>query len=161
MTSTSGAMKSTAARRPTFYLAYWLLCLDSHTFVLALSELLAWLLVERSPRIERLLSASPDTPYERCWSTFEGVWLPMKAPRYFLLLGSPSTKQDSRGLVFSRLPVGRTPCCRWLLWPCTPCYLWPRISNLFLALVEFYLLALSSRCPSSAETYGIHRVSST
>ncbi len=66
MISMSGATKGTTAWRPTFCLAYWLLCLDGHTFILALSELLAWLLVERSPRVERLLSASPDTPYERC-----------------------------------------------------------------------------------------------
>ncbi len=62
-TSTSGAMKGTA----TFCLAYWLLCLDGHAFVLALVlELFAWSLVERSLGIKKLLLAFPNVPYERC-----------------------------------------------------------------------------------------------
>ncbi len=82
-TSTSGARKRNAARlgtrkapllsnalaqRPTFGLSYWLFCLDSHAFVLiaVLLELLVWPLVERSLGAERLLLASPDTPYESC-----------------------------------------------------------------------------------------------
>ncbi len=32
---TFGATKDTAARRFTFWFAYWLLCLDGHAFVLA------------------------------------------------------------------------------------------------------------------------------
>ncbi len=62
MISTSGAMKGTA----TFCLAYWLLCWNGHAFVLTLLELLAWPLVEWSPRVERLLSTFLDAPYKRC-----------------------------------------------------------------------------------------------
>ncbi len=62
----SGAKKSTAAWNPTFCLAYWLLCLDGHAFVLALLELLAWPLVEQSLEVERLLLPSLNAPYERC-----------------------------------------------------------------------------------------------
>ncbi len=62
MTSTSAATKGTA----TFGLAYWLLCLDGHAFILALLESLVWPLVERSPEVESLLSAFSDAPYGRC-----------------------------------------------------------------------------------------------
>ncbi len=120
-TSTSGAMKGTAASKasvqhPNFYLSCWLFCLDGRAFVLALWGSLAWILVERSLGVERLLSASPDAPYERCWSTSGGVLLPMKAPRCFLPLGSPSTKRGNRALAFDCcLPIGHTLHCQWLL----------------------------------------------
>ncbi len=59
----SGVTKGIA----TFYLAYWLLCLDGHTFVLALVlELLAWALVERSLEVARSLLTSSDALYGRC-----------------------------------------------------------------------------------------------
>ncbi len=145
---TSGAMKGTA----TFGLAYWLPCLDSHVFVLALSESLAWPLVERSPGVKRSLSAFPDTPYRKCWSISRCEWLLMKAPRCFLLLGSPFTKRGSRGLVFDCcLPVGLTPRCRWLSQPHTPCHLLPE--TCFLALKALCsLLAPFWWCPAPAVT---------
>ena len=145
--------------RSSFCLFYWLFCSNGHTFISALLELLAWLLVERSPGVEKSLLASPNTPYQRCWSTSRGVWLPIKAPKYFLLLGSPSKKQDSRGLAFGRLPTGRRPRCWWLLWPHTTCYLLPQI--LFLALAELYLLAHFWWYPAPAVTLRIYYVSST
>ena len=56
------------AQYPSFYFSYWLFCLDGHAFVLAtiFLESLAWLLVEQSPGVEKLLSASLDVPYKRC-----------------------------------------------------------------------------------------------
>ena len=134
-------MTSKQGCRSSFCLFYWLFCLDGHAFVSAFSKLLAWPLVERSLRVERLLLASLDAPYEKCWSTSGGVWLPMKTPKYFLLLSSPSMKQDSKGVAFGHLPAGHIQRCPWLLWPHTSCYLLPQ--TLFLALAELYLLALS------------------
>ena len=52
----------------SFCLFYWLLCLDSYAFVLALSKSLAWLLVEQSPRVKSSLFASLDVLCRRCWS---------------------------------------------------------------------------------------------
>ncbi len=147
---------------PNFGLSYWLFYLDSHAFLLALVlELLAWLLVERSPGVERLLSAFPNVFYEKCWSTSGSAWQPMKIPKCFFLLDSSSTKWDSRGLAFGCLPISCRPCCWWLLWPDTPCNLMPQTLNLFLALVEFYLLAFSLGCLAPAVTRRIHCVSST
>ncbi len=111
--------------------------------------------------MERSLLAFPDAPYGRCWSIFGGIWLSMKAPKYFLLLGSPSTKRDSRGLAFGHLLAGRIPRCRWLLWPHTSCCLLPQTQTHFLALAELYLLAFSWWWPAPAVTRGIHRISST
>ncbi len=137
---TSEAMKDTAI----FGFVYWLLCLDGHAFVLAFSKLLVWPLVERSPRVERLLSAFPDTLYRRCWSISGGIWLLMKAPKCFLLLGSHITKRGSRGLAFGHLPTSRILRCQWLLRPHPPCYLRLRILAPFLALAELcYSLAPS------------------
>ncbi len=98
----------------TFYFAYWLLCLDGHAFVLVfILEPLAWPLVERSPGVKRLLLASLDVLYRRCWSISRGIWLPMKAPRCFLLLDSFSTKRGNRDLAFGYcLFIGRTPHCQ-------------------------------------------------
>ncbi len=159
MTSTSEATKRTT----TFGLVYWLLCLDGHAIVLALVlELLVWPLVEQNPGVERFLSASPDSPYERCWSTFGGVWPSMKAPKCYLLLGSPSRKRGSRGLAFDCLPTSRTPRCQWLLQSYTHCYFRPRIPAPSQALVELcWPLAPSWWCPTLAVTRGIHRGSST
>ncbi len=163
MTSISGATKGIAAWCPTFCLGYWFLYLDGHAFVLALVlGPLIWPLVDRSSGVKRLLLASPDAPYERCWSNSGDIWLSMKAPRYFLLLGSPSTKQGSRGLAFGRcLPTGRILRCRSLPQPRTPCCLRLQIPNPFLALVELYLLAFSWWCLAPVVTYGIHCISST
>ena len=92
-TSKSGATKSIAAmQHANFCLSYWLFCLDGHAFVLVLWGPLAWPLVEQSPGVKKLLLASPDALYRRCWSVSRDVWLPMKAPRCFFLLNSPSTK---------------------------------------------------------------------
>ncbi len=146
MTSISGITNDIATWRLSFYLAYWLLYLDDHAFILAVAllEPSASPLVEQSPEVERLLSASLDAPYERCWLTSGVVWLLMKALRWFLFLGSPSKKWGSRGLAFDRyLPIGRTPHCQSLLWPCTSCCLRPQIPHPFLALVMLYRLALS------------------
>ncbi len=157
--STSGAMKDTA----TFYLIYWLFCLDGHAFVLALVlELLTWPLVERGLGVERSLSAFQNALYRKCWSISGGVWLPIKAPKCFFLLDSPFTKRGSRSLAFDCLPTGRTPCYQWLLWPHTPCCFWPRISALFLTLAKLcYPLAPSWWCLAPAVIRGIHQVSST
>ncbi len=156
-------MKDTILWRSTFYLAYWLLCLDGHVFVLVLIlEPLAWLLVKRCPKVEKSLSASPNAPYKRCWSTSGGVWLPIKAPRYFFLLASPSMRRGSRGLAFDCcLSASRTSHCQWLPQPRTPCCFRPRILNLFLALAELCLPAFFSWYPAPAMTRRIHRVSST
>ena len=67
MTFKSGAIKSIAVvRHPNFCFSYWLLCLDGRAFVSVFWRLLAWPLVKWSPRVEKLLLVSPDTPYERC-----------------------------------------------------------------------------------------------
>ncbi len=145
-----------------FGLSYWLFYWDGHAFVSALVlEPLAWPLVERSLKVERSLSASLDAPYEKYWWTSRAVWLPMKAPRCFLLQDSPFMRRGSRGLAFDCcLPTGRTPRCQWLPWRRTPCCLRPWIPNLFLALAKLCPLALSSCCLALAVTHGIHYISS-
>ncbi len=115
--------------RSNFCFSYWLLYLDNYAFVLTLVlELLAWPLIEQSPEVERSLSVSPVTLYERCWWTSGGVWLPIKAPRCFFLLGGPSTRQGSRDQAFGRcLFMGRILRYQWLPRPHIPCCPRPRI----------------------------------
>ena len=108
-----GATKCIATvQYPNFHLFYWLFCSDSHAFVLVLWGLLAWPLVKWSLRVKKLLLASPDGPYKRCWSVSGSVWLLIKALRFFFLLDSLFTKQDSRDRILDcSLPVGRIlPC---------------------------------------------------
>ncbi len=153
--STSRATKSIN----NFCLSCYLFYLDSHAFILVivLLELLTWPLVERSPGMDKLLSTSPDAPYKRCWLTFRGVWLPIKAPRCFLFLDSTSTRRGSRNLAFSRcLLVVLIPFYQWLLWPCILYYLWSQIPRLFLTLAKLFPLAFSLCCPISAMIHGIY-----
>ncbi len=111
----SRAMKGIAAFNTTSYLLLHLLtpllrrpCFDFGFLGLKVSPLM-----EQSPGVERLLSASPNDSYKRCWSTSGGVWLPIKAPRCFLLLGSFSIKQGNRGMAFGcyHFSIDRTPYC--------------------------------------------------
>ena len=143
----------------------WLLWLDGHAFLLAVVflEPLIWPLIERSPGVKKLLLASPNAFYERCWSTSKDVRLLMKVPRCFLLLDSPFTKQDNKSLAFGHcyLSIGHIPHYWWLLWPHTSCHHQPQISTRFLTLAELSPLAPSLWCPTSIVTHGIYYVSST
>ena len=147
-------------QHPNFCFSYWLFFLGSQVFVLAFWQPLAWLLVEQSLELERLLLVSPDVFYKRFWSNSGSVWLSMKVPRCFLFLDSFFTKRGSRGLAFSScLPVGHTLHCWWLFWPHTLCHLLLQTPSFFLTLVELcYPLALFWWYLALAVIGGIHHV---
>ncbi len=83
----------------------------------------------------------------------------MKAPRYFLLLNSPFTKQGSKGLIFDCLPICHTPYYQWLLQPHTSFCLQFQILILFLTLVESsHWPVFSLWYPTPVITHRIHCV---
>ena len=148
--SKSGVTKGTTISKAlmwhfNFCFSYWLLCLDGCVFISVFWRPLAWPLVERSLGMEKSLLVFPNASYKKCWSTSGGVWLPIKAPRCFLLLGSFFKKRGSRDLVFGCcLLIGHIPHCWWLFWPHIPYHLLPQTPSFFLALVDLcYPLAPS------------------